>query len=316
MIHLSTRGLHFVLLGCTLALVSIVVSGVAIANVSSNLMGTETIGNAPIAGANYKEWPKLMPVINNPSRVYHTWVNGDERFYYQASVEQVNQLLTDFSNLTSKKKEVLILPQREDVSTFDKSKSFPFNCQMQLVGGIAKATMTMKTKGDVFWPNAPRLTIHVAPGLDLKAIKVPAECTLVSLAQLKDRYNDGLKSDDKNVAGWGIGFLAQLDPYDAESLKTVAEIARGNAQGEDDWIALNAIANISSFGPNAKAHLPALKKIVQGDVKNNAQRAARAIEEIESVCEADAAAEFAKKEERFQDQAEAAQAFIDSRKSL
>ena len=45
-------------------------------------MGFEHVGNAPLNAVNYREWKGVMPVVNHPSRVYHTWVNGNEHFYY------------------------------------------------------------------------------------------------------------------------------------------------------------------------------------------------------------------------------------------
>ncbi|MFK7767683.1 MAG: hypothetical protein AB8B55_10720 [Mariniblastus sp.] len=271
-------------------------------------MGTETIGNAPLAEANYKAWPNVMPVINNKSRVYHTWVNGDELFYYHGSVDQLNQLLIDFAKLTAKKKEVVILPQREKVSTFDQSKSFAFNSQLHLVGGIAKS-ISDKPKGNIYWPTQPQLTIHVVPDLDLKAIEIPTECTLVSLAELKTRYKDGLTSEDQNVRGWGIGHLARLDRFDVEVLNVVAEKA---SQKDEAWVALNAISSIASFGPKAKSHIPALQKIAAGEYPNNAAAAAKAIGKIDSVCETKAAAEFAEKEATFREQAKAAALFVEN----
>ena len=55
---------------------------------ASAMMGEETIGNEPFHDANFQDWPNIMPVINNQSRVYHTWVNGDERFYFDSDPEQ------------------------------------------------------------------------------------------------------------------------------------------------------------------------------------------------------------------------------------
>ena len=85
-------------------------------------MGEETIGNKPLNGLNYIVWPNIMPVANQQSRVYHTWVNGDEMFYFQSTSAQLNELLDDFSKLQSKTKEVVILPQADDVRSFDQAK--------------------------------------------------------------------------------------------------------------------------------------------------------------------------------------------------
>ena len=41
-----------------------------------------------------------------------------------------------------------------------RKRSFAFNCQLHLVGGIAKHIADQE-KGGIYWPLDPRLTIHV-----------------------------------------------------------------------------------------------------------------------------------------------------------
>ena len=272
---------------------------------SSAMMGEETIGSEPFGDANFKDWPNVLPVVNNKSRVYHTWVNGDERFYFDADPEQLNELLVDFANLKGKK-EVLILPQTDDVKTFDRKRSFAFNCQLHLVGGIAKH-IADQDKGSIYWPLDPRLTIHVTPKTDLAKLKIPKSIELVSLAEIKKRYKGGLESTDKSVRGWGIGFFAHVDPYDGESLKVVSDLT----VDADDWVALNALSSLKQFGPKVKDHLPRLKEIANSEIKNNADRAKKVIESTEAACQPDAVSAFEKKEKLFRQQADQAQAFID-----
>ena len=274
------------------------------------LMGEETIGNKPFTIHNYKDVPNILPVANNKSRVYHTWVNGDERFYYQANSDQLNQLMIDYSKLKGKK-EILVLPQAEKVSTFDRKQSFGFNCQMHLVGGIAKH-IGGKPKGNIYWPADPLLTIHVTPKTDLDKLNVPAGVKLVSLAEIKARYKSGLDSTDKTVRGWGIGFFANVDTYDGESLKTISELAID----KDDWVALNALSNIEKFGPKAKDLLPRLEVIIKTGVAANAKRAKELIPKIKAACETSAAAKFASREKLFRQQADQAEAFVDRIRGL
>ena len=274
------------------------------------IMGEETIGNKPFALPNYKNWPNILPVINNKSRVYHTWVNGDEQFYFNSSTDQLNQLLVDYAKLNGKK-EVLILPQAENVKTFNQKQNFAFNCSLHLVGGIAKH-IAGKNKGNIFWPLDPELTIRVTAENDLTKLKIPAGVKLVSLAEIKTRYKNGIDSTDKSVRGWGIGFLARVDPYDGESLKFVSKLMID----KDDWVALNAVANISTFGPKAKDHLVRLEAISQGPIKANAERARKAIPKIKAACEKSVAEEFAKRETLFRQQADQAQSFIDRVRGL
>jgi len=288
----------------------VLVSVLACGASAPNFMGEETIGNKPFTIHNYKDWPNILPVINNKSRVYHTWVNGDERFYYNTSTDQLNQLLIDYSKLAGKK-EVLILPQSENVKTFDQKQNFPFNCSLHLVGGIAK-TIAAKNKGSVFWPIDPQLTIRVTPENDLTKLKIPAGVKIISLAEIKARYKDGIDSTDKSVRGWGIGYLVDVDPYDGASLNFVSDLM----VDKDDWVALNAISNITNFGPKAKDQLARIEAISKGQIKNNAKRAKDAIPKIKAACEEAAKAEFTERETLFRQQADQAQAFVNRVRGL
>jgi hypothetical protein len=49
--------------------------------------GEEHFGNDPLSDANYQDWKGIMPVINDTSRVYHVWINGNENFYYRANTD-------------------------------------------------------------------------------------------------------------------------------------------------------------------------------------------------------------------------------------
>ena len=279
-------------------------SGMALGN-SNGMMGEETIGNKAINAANYKDWPEIMAVINNESRVYRSWVNGDERFYYETKPDQMNQLLVDFVKLKGKK-EVLIVPQADEVETFDKKQSFQYNCQLHLVGGIAKM-MAAKPKGDIYWPPHPRLTIYVTPTTDLKALAIPPkDVELVTLEEIKARYKTGLDSTDKSVRGWAIGFLVSADPFDGAMLKVVSDLTVDS----DDWVALNALSNIGKFGPKVKDHLPRLKEIAKSPIKANAERAKKLIPEVEAASTKDAMSEFGKREKTFRAQADKAKAFV------
>lgn len=277
---------------------------------ATSMMGEETIGNKPFGGANYKAWPGVLPVINNKSRVYHTWVNGDERFYFSPTTEQLNQLLADFGKLKGKR-EVLIVPQTKNISTFDQKRNFEFNCQLHLVGGIAKH-MAGKAIGNIYLPLEPQLTIHVTPKTDLDKLTIPESVTLVSLAEIKARYKSGLDGTAQEVRGLGLGFFVGADPYDGESLRTVAKLI----VDADQWVALNAISYIGKFGPKAKDHLATLQIIAESETGNNAKKAKKMIREIEGSLEEEAVTKFENAEKKFRLQESQANSFIDRVRAL
>ena len=238
-------------------------------------MGEETIGNKPLNAHNYTDWPKIMPVANHTSRVYHTWVNGDERFYYKCDAKQLNDLLENFGKTDQAQKEVVLLPGPSSTTNFKGDKSFSYNCSMHLVGGIAKH-VAKKDKGTIFWPAHPQLTIRIDKDFDFKALRAPENCRLVAPSELKQRYIEGLKSTDQTIRGWGISYLVQVDPYDTKSLDIVIK----KLDDKVDWVALNALSSLPKFGSLAYAHLPRLQEIADGDIEQNAKRANEAIESI------------------------------------
>ncbi|MEQ1902568.1 MAG: HEAT repeat domain-containing protein [Pirellulaceae bacterium] len=241
------------------------------------LMGEETVGNKPLNDRNYTAWKNIMPVANHKTRVYHTWVNGDERFYYQGNIEQLNQLLENFSLLEQDVREIIILPGPGSVSNFDRDQKFSFNCEMHLVGGIAKHQSGLD-KGNLFWPSHPRLTIRIDDQIDLEALKIPASCRLVSPNEMKQRYTDGLTSSDETIRGWGAGYLANLNPHDREALKSIASLL----DDKNDWVALNSITVLGSLGNQAREFLPRLETIATSKLKSNAEAAETAIASIKA----------------------------------
>jgi hypothetical protein len=56
-------------------------------------------GNAPQAEANYRTWPGLIRVVNDPARAYLVWVNGDERLSYRGDTAALNRILKAFGDV-------------------------------------------------------------------------------------------------------------------------------------------------------------------------------------------------------------------------
>src|SRR5436309_2184984 len=73
-------------------------------------LGEEDFGNAALNEANFQDWPGIMPLVNHPSRVYHTWVNGNEHFYYRGDIAALNDALRKFAASKAEVHEVLLRP--------------------------------------------------------------------------------------------------------------------------------------------------------------------------------------------------------------
>ncbi len=240
-------------------------------------LGKETFGNAPLPEGNYKEWPGVVTVVNHPTRVYQTWVNGNEDFYYQGDVATLNDWLRRYATVATGKREVVLRPGPGSASSFDRSKQTPYGWHLSLIGGIAGHLRT-RDRGAMVWSATPVVTIQVTPELDLTKLEIPKGVTVTSLAEVKRRTREGLKSTDKTVRGWGTGVLAALDRFDPEIREAVVIMLKD----EDNWVRLNAAGALSYMGRTALPAVPQLRELLKSDDAQLREQAQQSIKEIEA----------------------------------
>ena len=106
-------------------------------------LGTETVGNEPLHEANYTYWKGIMPVINDKTRVYSNWVNGNEHFFYKGTVKELNAALVEFAKIEVKTHEVVLRPAPGVAHSFH-HKEFPHNWELHIHGGISKHLLTLE----------------------------------------------------------------------------------------------------------------------------------------------------------------------------
>jgi hypothetical protein len=243
---------------------------------AANARGMETFGNKPLNSANYTEWPGIMETVNDTHRVYSSWVNGNEFFYYDGDVAAINEALEKFSGVQNQNKSVLFRPGSGEVTSFDRRKKMKFRWNLHVMGGISKHVTTLE-KGDKVWNPDPVLTVYVDKTIDLEKLVIPKDLKVTRLAVVKARVLDGLTSSDKTVRGWGCGELASLDPYDSASRDAIAALLKD----PDDWVKLNAAGAIALFGKKAATALPALRSALASKDEQLRTTAQKTIEEIE-----------------------------------
>jgi hypothetical protein len=255
-------------------------------------LGEEQLGNDPLNAASYAKWPGLIDAINNPARVYYSWVNGNENFYYFGTIDELNAALASFAKADLKEREVAIRPDAGKTKSFQGDNKFTFQWHLQIMDGIAGHLLT-QDKGELVWNKHPRLTIHVGgesdPNrIDLAKLKIPKGVKLLDASDLSARARQGIESKDQNVRGWSAGVIASLDARDAKNQAAVEKLLTDDM----DWVRLNAAGSIALFGAKAKSALPALKACLERKDEGLQTAAKKAIETIESA-EEDAAADRA-----------------------
>jgi hypothetical protein len=146
-------------------------------------LGTEEKGNRPLNELNYTDWQGIMPIVNDTSRVYQVWVNGNEHLCYKGKIGELNAALATFAKVDVKNHVVVLRPGPADRQSFDKT-SIPFNWEIHLIGGIAKSRATDDIE-DLEWQRDPVLTIYVTEDIDLNKLEVPEGLTLRSAPPLR-----------------------------------------------------------------------------------------------------------------------------------
>lgn len=243
-------------------------------------LGEEQIGNEPLSDANYAKWPGLVEVVNDKARVYYSWVNGNENFYYFGTIDELNAALQNFAKADLKEHEVVLRPDAGKVGSFQGENKFTFQWHLQIMDGIA-GHLTTRDKGDLVWNKHPRLTIHVGSDIDLAKLEIPKGVKLLDVTELSAQAREGTESKDKTVRGWCAGVIAHLDPHDTENQAAIESLLKD----EDDWVRLNAAGSIPLFGAKAKSALPALKECLERKDEGLKASAQKAIETIESAKE-------------------------------
>ncbi len=103
------------------------------------------------------DWPKeIVEIPRHESRVYSIWVNGNENFYFKATAEQINELISLFSKARMRDHVVRICSGMGKTRTFG-GEEIEYNVSLQIVGGIALFVAREEKREGL--PLEPELTI-------------------------------------------------------------------------------------------------------------------------------------------------------------
>jgi hypothetical protein len=240
----------------------IIAIGILLLTVSSAWsMGLESFGNNHLSDANYVDWPNVTPIINDAHRVYHSWVNGNEHFYFAGDTVALNAAIKSFAAIKADRLTIVLRPGPGKVNSFNNKQSFTFNWNLHLLGGISKS-MAKEELGSNIWDPSPYLHVYVGDSIKLDEIEIPKGVEVLEISDLQKRYAKCLNSKDRTVRGWSCGHIAELDPYNAESMrKIVAKL------DDDDWVKLNAVGALSVFTSLADEIIGKLQAVKTDDDK-------------------------------------------------
>ena len=175
----------------------------------------ETLGNKPLLEANYDEWKgtDIMPLLNHSSRVYHTWVNGNEHFYYRGDTEALNDMLRKYAAIEVKIREVVFRPGAAETETLQ-GESIPCDWELHLLTGLAAHGKPPGSEIELGKKN-PTITVFIGSGnVEVEKIKIPRGIKFIDISDLRLRYSEGLKSSDSRVREIAANKMAKLKSYE------------------------------------------------------------------------------------------------------
>ena len=241
----------------------ITIAGLLFFSVSRALgLGTESFGKEEFSELNYTTWPKIMPLVNSPNRVYHWWVNGSEGFFYQGDTASLNIALRQFAAIQSERLTVVLRPGPGTTRTLDGKKTIEFAWNMELTGGISRHMTKMQFGSEIWDPN-PRLSIYVDEHFDLSQLHFPQGVQVLQITDLEKRYIKCLQSSDESVRGWSCAYIAHLNPYNVESMRKIVAMLKD----DDDWVKLNAAGALSHYEVFADEVIAELVAMITDDEK-------------------------------------------------
>jgi hypothetical protein len=107
--------------------------------ITAHALVFEGSGNKPVSKKDYNQWEGIMPLVNDTSRVYSRWVNGNEWFYYRGNTSTLNKFLEKFSDVQVSKRMIILTDEKPEKLASSKSPSINYDWKMHLMGGTVGA---------------------------------------------------------------------------------------------------------------------------------------------------------------------------------
>ncbi len=189
------------------------------------------------------DWPKdIVEIPRHPSRVYSMDVNGNEHFYFKATVEEINEMLGLFARVRMRDHVVRIQAGAGKTRTFGKEE-IEYNVHLHIVAGIALFFTREERREDL--PLEPELTILTGDNASLvNQLKWPEN--LIVESEIPGVVVNSNRTKPKRKVYYGLCEFADGSPP--------VEFVRGVNSGitlwekkEEDGIGIGSINNKGYF---------------------------------------------------------------------
>ena len=164
-------------------------------------------GNHPLNPENYKTWPGIVKVVNQPSREKWEWCNGGESSSFSGKSEDLNAALRDFAMTKCSRHPVVFRPG----PLHDGRNKYDW--LLNIAGGLVGEAIILD-KTELVDETEPIMVVYVSDKLKLDSIVIPQEIEVLQISDLHSRYKyaSSFGNDKTRARAVELDHLLDNDP--------------------------------------------------------------------------------------------------------
>lgn len=175
------------------------IASVLLLSTSSFAVVVVQSGNRPYPAEHFNEWPGLIDVVNDASRVGIVWCNGNAWLSYRGDVSALNRMLKEFAEVEADARIVVLVPARRRSATQDvaQTKADEPDWKLNVVQGAVRKHRLGKLRhiDDL----NPKLWISVDDRIPLDSLEIPDGITLLQTADIRARHAQTIATGSQYV---------------------------------------------------------------------------------------------------------------------
>lgn len=140
-------------------------------------------GKEPHDARHYPDWPGIVDVANNPSRIRYCWCNGRVTHWFQGDSAALQDAVREFAEVEASKLHLVLLPGPEQSMTYHGS-DVRYNWSLN----IPRNSDETVDPDMCPWEVHPTLTVYLSDELSLDSLTVPDGIVVQQWQDLREQY--------------------------------------------------------------------------------------------------------------------------------
>ena len=175
------------------------IASVLLLSTSSFAVVVVQSGNRPYPADPFNEWPGLIDVVNDASRVGIVWCNGNAWLSYRGDVSALNRMLKEFAEVEADARIVVLVPARRRTEVQDVAQRRTNEPLWKLNVALGAVRKHRQGKLRHIDDLNPKLWISIDDHIPLDALEIPDGITLLQTGDIRARHAQTIATGSKYV---------------------------------------------------------------------------------------------------------------------